>query len=208
MEFSGNATVENKMKVEAEKKLYILMNKPFGVVCTKESDSHKTVFELLTPELKELAFSAKRGKRLHTVGRLDSHTTGLLLLTTDGNFSHRLTAPENAVKKTYRVTLEKSVSKTEQEEYYRLCQNGVTLPAEKKAPEQAAAPSTLQWVSENSCLITVTEGKFHEVRRTFLALGNAVAKLERIQIAALRLDCELGEGEWRQLSSSELELLK
>ena len=76
------------MKAEtASKKIYLIMNKPCGYVCSAASDSHKTVYELLTPELQELVQGAKRGHRLHTIGRLDADTSGLLLLTTDGYFS-------------------------------------------------------------------------------------------------------------------------
>ena len=75
-------------------KIYLLMNKPCGYVCSAVSDSHKTVYQLLTPELQNLVRNAKRGERLHTVGRLDCDTSGLLLLTTDGFYSHSLTAPE------------------------------------------------------------------------------------------------------------------
>ena len=83
--------------------LYLVMNKPAGYVCSAVSDSHKTVYEILPQEMRELVSKPKRGHRLHTVGRLDCDTSGLLFLTTDGHFSHRLTSPENKIEKTYIV---------------------------------------------------------------------------------------------------------
>ena len=92
-------------------KIYLVMNKPSGYVCSSVSDSHKTVYSLLPLEYEELLF-AKRGERIHTVGRLDCDTSGLLIFTTDGEFSNLLTRPESHVSKTYLVTLRDSVSLT------------------------------------------------------------------------------------------------
>ena len=92
------------------------MNKPCGYVCSAVSDSHKTVYELLPPELNSLVQGAKRGSRLHTIGRLDADTSGLLLFTTDGYFSHRIAAnPE--ISKTYCATLVKPVEEKQQKKY-------------------------------------------------------------------------------------------
>ena len=85
-------------------KIYILMNKPAGFVCTAASDSHKTVFELLPDEIRLLQ-KEKRGQRLHTVGRLDCDTSGLLLITNDGNFSHKMTNPDFCVEKKYEAVI-------------------------------------------------------------------------------------------------------
>ena len=90
-------------------KIYLVMNKPSGYVCSAVSDSHKTVYSLLPLEYEELLF-AKRGERIHTVGRLDCDTSGLLIITNDGEFSNLLTRPESHVSKTYLVTLRDSVS--------------------------------------------------------------------------------------------------
>lgn len=195
----------------AEDNLYLIMNKPAGYVCSAVSDSHKTVYELLPPEMQELVQNAKRGHRLHTIGRLDYDTSGLLLLTTDGNFSHKVTASRKIggaeLDKTYSVELLKSVSQSEQVEYQVHAAAGVILPPEKKYGEQKAAPAEIEWLSENKCKITVTEGKFHEVRRLFRALGNEVVKLERIAIAGLCLPQELGQGEWRKMTDGEIKQL-
>ena len=195
----------------AEDNLYLIMNKPAGYVCSAVSDSHKTVYELLPPEMQDLVQNAKRGHRLHTIGRLDCDTSGLLLLTTDGNFSHKISASRKIggaeLDKTYSVELLKSVSQSEQIEYQVYAAAGVTLPPEKKFGEQKAAPAKIEWLSENKCKITVTEGKFHEVRRLFRALGNEVVKLERIAIAGLCLPQELGQGEWRKMTDGEIKQL-
>lgn len=211
------------------------MNKPCGYICSAASDSHKTVYELLTPELQELVRGAPRGCRLHTVGRLDCDTSGLLLLTNDGKFSNRITAgtvvealetyynsksvKENCedmeqfsriyhhVSKTYRAHLKNPVTPENQKEYINRAAAGLTLPPEKKYGEQKALPATIIFENPAICKITVTEGKFHEVRRIFRALGNEVKGLERIAIGKLELPEELKSGHWRPLTGEEKELL-
>lgn len=220
---------------------YLIMNKPCGYVCSAASDSHKTVYELLTPELQELVSGAPRGCRLHTVGRLDCDTSGLLLLTNDGKFSNRITAstvvvPESPVvealetyynsksvkencedmeqfsriyhhvSKTYRAHLKNPVTPENQKEYINRAAAGLTLPPEKKYGEQQAEPAALHFIKPDLCEITIHEGKFHEVRRIFRALGNEVKDLERISIGSLQLPKELTPGQWRELTANELEL--
>ena len=185
--------------------LYLMMNKPLGVVCSTASDSHQTVYDLLKDEEQQQALSNPRGCRLHTVGRLDSASSGLLLLTTDGYFSHHITAPESAIKKTYLVTLKTPVPAPDaQNSYTTACAAGLTLPPDRKAPEQQSAPATLEWLFPTQCRITVTEGKFHEVRRIFLALGNEVTALHRLSIGNLTLDERLVPGEYRKLNEWEI----
>ena len=190
--------------------VYLMMNKPKGFVCSAASDSHKTVYELLPQELQDLVKNAKRGHRLHTIGRLDADTTGLLLLTTDGMFSHRIAAsgiPEPVegpckkaqITKTYKATLLNEVSSTQQTQYITRAAQGLTLPPEKKAPEQTAAPATIKFLSPVTAQITVTEGKFHEVRRIFRALGNEVIELERTAIGKLKLPETLRPGEFQNI---------
>lgn len=198
-----------------EKYIYLIMNKPCGYVCSAVSDSHKTVYELLTQELQAMVSEAPRGSRLHTVGRLDCDTSGLLLLTNDGKFSHRITSSEfstgsttgSAVTKTYRATLLNSVSPENQKLYINRAAEGLTLPPEKKYGEQPAQPAILDFESSCICKITVQEGKFHEVRRIFRALGNEVEELERIAIGELTLPNDLEPGQWRAMEQKELERL-
>ena len=188
-----------------DKYIYLIMNKPCGYVCSAVSDSHKTVYELLSPELQELVQCAPRGQRLHTVGRLDCDTSGLLLVTNDGRFSHRITTGED-VTKTYLVTLSTPVDLETQKFYVSQVSTGIKLPPEKKYGEQLALPAILEFESSCICNITLNEGKFHEVRRIFRALGNEVKELERISIGNLQLPKELKPGKWRELTDTEIKL--
>ena len=202
-------------------KIYVMMNKPAGYVCSAASDSHKTVYELLPPELQNLVKNAKRGHRLHTIGRLDADTTGLLLFTNDGQFSHRVAAKvvstsstttlaavvepvETTITKTYLATLKTPVPQDQQTSYITRAALGLILPPEKKAPEQKAAPAELSFINETNCRITVTEGKFHEVRRIFRALGNEVAALNRIAIGKLELPQDLAPGEYKSFLPEQI----
>ena len=185
---------------------YLIMNKPLGYVCSAASDSHKTVYELLTPELQAQVTDTPRGCRLHTVGRLDCDTSGLLLITNDGKFSNRITA-NSEVSKTYRARLVSPVTLENQETCITLAASGLTLPPEKKYCEQKALPATLIFESADVCKITVLEGKFHEVRRIFRALGNEVTTLERIAIGGLTLPADLKPGQWRELTKAEKDSL-
>lgn len=181
---------------------YLIMNKPTGYVCAAASDSHKTVYELLPPELQKLVRDAPRGSRLHTVGRLDCDTSGMLLITNDGKFSNKIAAGKN-VQKTYRVTLAAPVSPEQQNTYIRRAAAGLILPPEKKYGEQPALPATLNFNTPCSCDITVQEGKFHEVRRIFRALDNEVTELVRIAIGSLELPQDLRPGMWREMTTAE-----
>ena len=187
------------IKEPSPDKIYLMMNKPCGYVCSAVSDSHKTVYELLPEELQSLVKNAKRGERLHTVGRLDCNTSGLLLLTTDGAFSNFLTRPENRISKTYEARLSSPVDPASQSEYITRASAGLILPPEKKAPEQKSTGARLQFLTPTICRLTITEGKFHEVRRLFRALGNEVQSLKRIAIENLVLPDDLPPGEFRQL---------
>lgn len=178
------------------------MNKPCGYVCSAASDSHKTVYELLTPDLQAMVSGVPRGCRLHTVGRLDCDTSGLLLITNDGKFSNKITAEKN-VQKIYRAKLATPVSPELQTICISRASSGLILPPEKKYGEQKALPATLIFDASDVCMITVLEGKFHEVRRIFRALGNEVRELERIAIDGLMLPKDLAPGQWWELSEEE-----
>lgn len=187
--------------------LYLLMNKPSGVVCSAVSDSHQTVYQLLPPELQSLVQSPKRGHRLHTVGRLDCDTSGLLLFTTDGFFSHHLTSPDTHIEKTYKVTLLHPIPQAQWQSIQNQFQQGLLLPPEKKAPVQQSGPAQLQFLSSSECLVTITEGKFHQVRRMFLAIQNQVQTLHRQKIGSLSLEENLLPGCFRSLTSAEIQSL-
>ena len=180
------------------------MNKAPGTVCSTVSDSHKTVYETFPKEI----LVSPEGAKLHTVGRLDCDAQGLLFFTNDGKLSNFLTRPESKIQKTYLVQLENSVSPQKQKSYSSGAKAGLNLPAEKKFPEQTADRAEIEWISDNSCTITLTEGKFHEVKRIFAALGNKVVFLKRIKMAGLVLDETLPPGGWRALREEEIFVLK
>ncbi len=188
----------------AKQKLYFLMNKAPDTVCSTVSDSHSTVYDVFPKEL----LVSPEGAKLHTIGRLDLDTAGLLLFTNDGKLSDFLTRPENKIEKTYFVCLKKNVTPGAQKIYTQAALNGLLMPPEKKAEEQMSGPATLNWLSDDSCNITLTEGKFHEVKRIFRALGNEVIYLKRIKMAGLSLDETIKSGEFRPLTDQEVELLK
>lgn len=184
-------------------KIYLVMNKPSNYVCSSVSDSHKTVYDLLSLELKNL-LKAKRGEKIHTVGRLDCDTTGLLLFTNDGFFSNFITRNENKIPKTYQVELEKSVPKINQTFYKNKFKTGIILPAEKKSSEEFVDNAIIKFITETKCEVTITQGKFHQIKRMFLSLENKVVNLKRLSIGNLQLDENLTFGEYRSLTKEEL----
>ena len=159
--------------------------------------------------------------KLHTVGRLDIDTEGLLILTTDGLFSHRLTIPESHVSKTYLVYLRDYCDEKTRAAYAETFAKGLYLEKEKHGAEFLSKPAELIWLDEeneycnlvssnakidfNICLLTISEGKFHQVKRMFAAVGNEVIFLKRISIGNLKLDSSLLPGQYRPLTDEELE---
>lgn len=188
---------------------YLMMNKPSGTVCSTVSDRSTTVFQLLGTDVPP---------GLSAVGRLDKDTSGLLLLSDDGMFVHTLTIPESHIPKTYHVRLSIPVSPADQYEYIRKCNAGLDLPPCEKSPAFVTAPARLEWLgvmppelgcgsSGTECLLTISEGKFHQVKRMMEALGNEVAALERVAMGNLELDKKIGPGQYRSLSEAEINQL-
>ncbi|OAN17730.1 16S rRNA pseudouridine(516) synthase [Photobacterium jeanii] len=166
---------------------YYMLNKPSGFVCSHIDDFNPTVFVLLdivSPE------------KLHVAGRLDGDTTGLVLLTDDGQWSHRITSPRHVCEKTYYV----EVADPLEESAIELFANGVELRGEK----ELTRPAKLEILGEREALITITEGKYHQVKRMFAAIGNKVEALHRERIGAVELDEELEPGEYRELTAEEI----
>lgn len=177
--------------------LYLILNKPAGVVCSRVSDSHKTVFEFLSSEIKSHPFY----KNLHVAGRLDSDSRGLVLITSNGKFSSSLVEPQNHVIKTYEVELLNHVSADKQAEYLYAFKNGIDLPAEKKSEAFRTKPAELEFTgtgkTETHCIVRLREGKFRQIRRMFAFLGNEVTDLKRISIGTVVLPEDLSEGQMR-----------
>jgi len=166
---------------------YLMLNKPAGVVCATHDREHRTVLDLL---------ASPGPTNLHIAGRLDLDATGLVLLTDDGDWSHRVTSPRRKVPKTYRVTLAEPLAA----QAAILLRAGIHLRGEPKP----CAPAELEPLDGMQCLITVSEGKYHQVKRMFAAVGNHVRQLHRLKIGAVVLDPALAPGAWRELSAGEV----
>ncbi|RUO39365.1 16S rRNA pseudouridine(516) synthase [Aliidiomarina taiwanensis] len=185
----GAKVVLNHIPLKVLGPTYLMMHKPLDCVCANDDPVHMTVFSYL-----DVANPAK----LHTVGRLDLDTSGLLLITNDGQWSHRITSPKRECSKVYRAWLADPLTPADVEAFAA----GLQLRGEAKL----TAPATLEIVSEREALVTVHEGRYHQVRRMFAAVGNKVEQLHREQVGELVLDPELGPGETRELTPEEIAL--
>jgi 16S rRNA pseudouridine516 synthase len=175
-------------KIEMQGPRYIMLFKPDGFVCSHEDGFNHTAFVLLDEVKME---------NLHFAGRLDVDTTGLVLITDDGQWSHRITSPKHKCEKTYRVWLAEPV----QQEYVGEFFNGIELRNEK----EPTLPAKLEIIDEYEVLLTIFEGKYHQVKRMFAALGNRVQRLHRERIGDIYLDEDLEPGEYRYLTQEEIE---
>lgn len=169
---------------------YYMMNKPAGVVSATRDGLAPTVVALLGDAYREDIFP---------VGRLDRDTTGLLLLTNDGGLAHRLLSPKRHVDKVYHVTLERELSA----EAAALLEQGVDIGDEKPT-----LPARASILSENTILLTLHEGRFHQVKRMMQAVGNQVLALERVAFGGIYLDEGLQPGQFRELTEDEIACLK
>lgn len=202
---SINGTVERKpdFKAEAEtdrialdgnlltvkQHLYLMMNKPDGVLSASKAPSARTVVDLLPHEWQ------RRG--IFPAGRLDKDTEGLLILTDDGNFAHRMLAPKSHVTKWYEARLASPVTNADAEAF----RSGVELSDWTCLPAEL---SVIQGGEQPLVSVKIREGKFHQVKRMFLARNNLVLTLRRVRIGNLSLDPGLGAGQARELSDNEL----
>jgi len=172
--------------------MVILMNKPAGFTCSR-ADQGRLVYELLPPRF------LKRGPALSTVGRLDADTTGLLLFTDDGKLLHRLISPKSDMPKTYEATLARPLEGHEA----GLFANGTLM---LRGEEKPLLPAHLEVTGERTARLTITEGRYHQVRRMFAAAGNHVETLHRSAFGPLAVG-GLPEGEWRLLTAEEIAAL-
>lgn len=172
---------------------YIMLHKPAGCVTATQDEKDKTVMDYIPKELR---------KKMSPVGRLDKDTEGLLLITDDGALNHNLLAPAKHVQKTYYARIRGRVTEAE----IRAFSEGLSI-GEKKP----TAPAILQILNsgeESEILVTITEGKFHQVKRMFQAVNMNVRYLKRLSMGTLHLDQQLAPGEWRELSQEEIQQLK
>lgn len=170
--------------------LVIVLNKPDGYTCSAE-DPGATVYDLLPERF------AHRNPGLNPIGRLDKDTTGLLLLTDDGKLLHRIIHPKSHCLKIYHAVLDRPLEGHEAELFASgtLVLNGENKPL---------LPAPMEVLGEKEALITLHEGRYHQVRRMFAAAGNHVVSLKRLSIGGFRLPDDLEEGDWRPLTAEDL----
>ena len=173
-----------------EKYSYYMLNKPSGYVSANSDSREKTVIEL---------FSSEKKKNLACVGRLDKDTTGLLLVTNDGELIHKLISPRKNVFKDYLVTIVKPLTV----EDIKALEEGVDIN-----DPTLTKPAKVRIIDDNNIILSITEGRFHQVKRMLIAVGNAVVKLKRISEGSLKLDDSLSEGQYRKLTPDEIDMLK
>lgn len=169
---------------------YFMLNKPAGVISATEDISQKTVLDF---------FKDEPYKNLYPVGRLDKDTEGLLLITNDGPLGHHLLSPKKHVPKTYYAKLTQGLSR----EDIDALEKGVDI-----GEKNLTLPAKIEVIEETAVHITITEGKFHQVKRMFEAVSNKVLYLKRISMGSLILDDSLNLGEYRKLTDDEIALLK
>ncbi len=179
--------------VRFQKTVYYMMNKPTGFVCATRDHREKTVLELLREE-------DRRRTDLFPAGRLDKDAEGLLLITNDGALAHRLLTPRRHVPKTYFVKLSHGL----EEEQIQMLEAGIDIGEEKQT-----LPARFCWKDreKKEALLTITEGKFHQVKRMFSAVGTHVLYLKRVRMGNLALDETLEPGQYRALTAEELKEL-
>lgn len=201
----NGATVQNQRKhvdpkkdlikvngetVNYRKYIYIMLNKPDGYVSATEDFHHETVIDLLPSEYRHF--------NPFPVGRLDRDTVGLLLITNDGKLAHQLTSPKKNIEKTYFAKVRGRV----QEKDIQTFAKGIRL-----ADGYHTKPSQLKILNSGQISdvnLTITEGKYHQVKRMFASIGKEVIYLKRIRIGKIKLDTTLNEGEFRELNETEL----
>ena len=166
---------------------YFMLHKPAGYVCANRDSHNPTVFELLDEDDPE---------SLQVAGRLDIDTTGLVLITDDGQWNHRVTSPKTRKAKIYRVQLAKPIDPSACSQFAQ----GILLRSEKKRTR----PAELEILTPLDVRLTLHEGKYHQVKRMFAALNNHVEQLHRERIAGIVLDEDLAPGEYRPLSAAEI----
>ncbi|WP_050528446.1 pseudouridine synthase [Pseudorhodobacter aquimaris] len=170
--------------------MVILLNKPLGMTCSHK-EAGALVYDILPLRWR------LRNPAISTIGRLDKQTSGLLLLTDDGDLLHRVISPKRHIRKTYRTTLARPLDGTEKD---RFASGQLMLEGEAKP----LAPAALEMLSQTEALLTVTEGRYHQVRRMFAAVGNHVETLHRETLGRLDLPEDLPPGQWRLLTTEEI----
>jgi 16S rRNA pseudouridine516 synthase len=176
----------NGRELKESGEVYLVMNKQAGIICATQDEEQDTVLDFL---------DGYTHKELHIAGRLDKDTTGLVLITSDGKWSHRVTSPNYVCEKVYLLETIMPI----EESYIEAFSEGIVLRDESKPTK----PAKLEILTPTSARLTLTEGKYHQVKRMFGAMGNRVTKLHRESVGVVSLG-ELLEGEFRALTESEI----
>lgn len=176
--------------VSYKEHLYLVLNKPKGIISASNDKSRQTVVDLLPDRLKR--------NGLFPVGRLDRDTTGLLLITDDGEFAHKIISPKSEILKTYEVELDGEITP----EICKSFSAGITL-----ADGTPCKPATLRILEPNKASVQISEGKYHQIKRMFGTVGLGVNELKRVKIGSFSLPSELLESDCRELTQKEIDSL-
>ncbi|GLP97862.1 pseudouridine synthase [Paraferrimonas sedimenticola] len=201
LERQARVTQFSKVVVDGEvlqalQPLYLLLNKPAGVVSATKDPQHQTVIDLV---------DHPQASTLHIAGRLDKHSSGMVLLTNDGQWSRSLTLPESKVTKHYRVRLGNSVQSAQHRlEYQQAFIKGMHFDFE----DMQVQAESLEFLSEDEVEVVLTQGRYHQIKRMFGVFRNPVIELHRFRIGDLALPSNLHTGQWKSLSEQELAAIK
>jgi len=183
---NNEITVEGE-RLTARSSRYIMMHKPLDTICSNVDEMYPSLFHFIDLD---------KAWDMHIAGRLDADTTGLVLITDDGRWSHNIISPKKDCTKTYRVWLRDPIA----EEVIEQFKEGVQLQGEKSLTK----PAKLEIVEEQEVLLSITEGKYHQVKRMFAAVRNKVVGLHRESVGNILLDDDLEPGQWRFLTEEEV----
>ena len=176
-------------KLEFKKNIYLILNKPKGYISATEDRSQKTVLDLIP----EKYFR----KGLFPAGRLDKDTTGMMIITDDGEFAHNILSPKKHIRKTYRVTIDIDIDQNMIKQF----EKGIVLK------DHICCPAIIKVQDVHTALVTITEGKYHQIKRMFGCFGAKVLELHRITMGNLNLPVDISEGCCREITDQEMKLL-
>ena len=185
----NNSIMLSGQRLVARLSRYIMLHKPINTLCSNVDGDYPSVMNYIHMD---------RAEDLHITGRLDADTTGLLLLTDDGRWSFKIINPKYHCEKTYRVSLRDPIEEGDIDELVSRFEQGLQLQGEKSL----TLPAKLEVIAPHQVLLTLSEGRYHQVKRMFFTVGNRVVGLHRQQVGKLSLDIELGE--WRYLTEDEV----
>ncbi len=222
LDVENDVVVVDGEEINLHGHIYLMMNKVMHTISSNKDGEHQTVFDLLDDSMRTPYLQNK----LHLIGRLDMDTEGLLLFTTDGELTHRLISPKSHVSKTYLCILEHQETAEHKAQIEKQFLEGIEVGPEDNEAGFKCEPAFVKWptkeeiqkylknssyVKENPehdfALLTIYEGKYHQVKRMFVAVGNKISFLKRVSVGQLELDLNLVPGDYKYLSDSDLDKL-